>query len=77
MADFGSQAVNQGIDASDLPPQEKSEVKVQVERVAKAFRDGHISSEQAGTIMQKLFQSPLMPSLLVAAVDKHYFDRRD
>ena len=74
-ADFGSQAVNQGIDSSDLPPQEKGEVKVQVERVATAIRDGRISMEQAGTIMQKVMESPLMPSLVVAAVDKHYFER--
>lgn len=74
-ADFGSQAVNQGIDTSDLPPQEKGEVKVQVERVATAFRDGRISMEQAGTIMQKVMESPLMPSLVVAAVDKQYLER--
>ena len=39
-ADFGSQAIDQGIDASDLPPQEKAEVKAQVDRVAKEFREG-------------------------------------
>ena len=42
-ADFGSQAVSHAIDTSDLPPQEKGEVKVQVERVAKSLRDGQIS----------------------------------
>ncbi len=74
-ADFGSQAVNQAIDASDLPPQEKGEVKVQVERMAKALREGQISGEQAGTILQKVFESPLMPALVVAAIDKHYIER--
>ena len=74
-ADFGSQAVNQAIDASDLPPQEKGEVKVQVERVAKALRDGRISLQQAGMILQKVFESPLMPALVVAAIDKHYIER--
>src|SRR4051812_15398188 len=35
VADAGSQVINEGIDSSDLPPQEKAEVKVQVERIAK------------------------------------------
>jgi hypothetical protein len=74
-ADLGSQAINQGVDASDLPPQEKVEVKQQADRVDKAFRDGRISMQQAGTIVQKVMQSPLMPILVVGAVDKHYFER--
>lgn len=74
-ADVGSQAVNQVIDSSELPPQEKVEVKAQVERVAKGFRNGEISSKQAAAIMEKLTKSPLMPSLVVAAVEKTYFDR--
>src|SRR6476469_10065818 len=61
IADFGGQAINQGIDSSDLPPQEKVEVKIQVDRVAKAFRDGQISNEQASAIVKKLIDSPLMP----------------
>jgi hypothetical protein len=74
IADFGGQAINQGIDSSDLPPQEKVEVKVQVDRVAKAFRDGQISNEQASAIVKKLIDSPLMPSFVVMAVERNYFD---
>src|SRR5712675_3344593 len=62
VSDFGSQAINQGIDSSDLPPQEKIEVKVQLARVAKAFRQGQTSNEQASAIVKKLMESPLMPS---------------
>jgi len=75
VADFGSMAVNEGIQASDLPPQEKAEIKVQVERVGNAFRDGSITVEQAGRIMQKVMESPLMPSLVVGVVDKQYLAR--
>ena len=74
-AGVGSQVINQGIDSSDLPPQEKVEVKVQVERVAKAFREGQISNEQASAIFKKLMESPLMPSFVVMAVERKYFDR--
>jgi hypothetical protein len=68
------QVINQGIDESDLPPQEKVEVKAQAERVTKAFRSGEISLDQTMAIVEKLTKSPLMPSLIVLAVDKQYFD---
>jgi hypothetical protein len=74
-AGIGSQVVNQGIDASDLPAKEKVEVKEQVERVANAFRQGQISNEQAARIIRQVVESPLMPMIVVMAVDKHYFDR--
>jgi len=74
-ADLGLQVLNQGIDTSDLPAAEKDEVKVQVKRIATGFRDGKISAEQLGTIVQKLAQSPLMPTFVVMAVDKQYFNR--
>jgi hypothetical protein len=75
VSDIGSQAINQGIDSSDLPPQEKVEVKVQVERVTKAFREGQISVEQSQAIFENLMKSPLMPTFVVMAVERHYFDR--
>jgi hypothetical protein len=73
-ADIGMQAFDQSIESANLPPQEKAEVKAQVERVEKAFREGQITNKQAFAIIDKLMKSPLMPSLLVAAVDKQYFD---
>jgi hypothetical protein len=75
VADFGLEAINQGIDASDLPPQEKIEVKAQAERVTKAFGKGEISLEQTMAIIEKLTKSPLMPSLIVMAIDKQYFEK--
>jgi hypothetical protein len=75
VADFGSQIFDQTIDSAEMAPQEKQEVKVQVERVKKAFQDEQISWGQLGTIMEKLAKSPLMPSLVVGAVEKQYFAR--
>jgi hypothetical protein len=75
VADFGSQAIDQELDKSDLPPQEKVEVKVQVERVAKAIREDQISMGQAQAIVDKLMKSPLMPSIVVMAVERQYFDQ--
>lgn len=75
VAEVGSEAVNQMVDASGLPAQEKVEVREQVDRVAKAFREGKISNEQAVRIFQKVTESPLMPMVVVIGIDKGYLDR--
>jgi hypothetical protein len=72
-AGVGAQVINQGIDSSDLPPQEKVEVKVEVDRVAKGIAEGQISNEQAMAIFEKLGKSPLMPLFVVMAVERKYF----
>jgi hypothetical protein len=74
-ADIGTQAVSQAVDSSDLPPQEKGEVKAQADRIAQALRAGQISAQQAGEIIQKVFESPLMPTIIVGAIDQHYLQR--
>ena len=74
-ADFGSMAMNKAIDDSTMPPQEKAEVKAQVERVATALRDGKIGAAQAGEIFTGVMESPLMPTLVVAAIGQHYFEQ--
>jgi hypothetical protein len=74
-ADFGTKAVNLQIDASDLPPQEKIEIKEQVERVATEFKAGRISMEEGKRIAENLMRSPLMPMMTVAAIDAIYLDK--
>lgn len=74
-ADLGSQIVNQAIDQSDFPPQEKAELKEQVARVAEGVRNRNISAHQAGQIFQRIVESPLMPIIVVTAVEKQYLDR--
>lgn len=74
-AGVGSQVINQMVDSSDLPPQEKVEVKAQVDRLGRAFGEGQISNEQFSAIAKKLVESPLMPSIVVMAVERKYFDR--
>jgi len=75
VADVSMQAINQGIDDSDLAPQEKIKVKAQVERVTKAFANNEITVQQTMNILKKLTESPLMSSLIVTAVDKKYLDK--
>jgi len=75
VADAGSQMLEQGIQSLDLPPQEKIEVKVQVDRVVKGFRDGTVTTDHIGRVVEQVFQSSLMPALVVAVIDKQYFEQ--
>lgn len=72
-ASFATEGIRQGIEAAQLPAQEQQEIMAQVDRVATAFRDQTISNEQLGKLLEKLVQSPLMGSMMVAAVEQHYF----
>ena len=74
-SDFGSAAIKQVIDTSELPPQQRQAIGEQVDRVAEAFRSGRLSMDQMGSIMEKLAKSPLMTSLIVNAAGKKYLAR--
>jgi hypothetical protein len=68
-------AVKQEIDASDLPVEEKAEVKVEVDRAADLYRDGRMSQQQATLLLEKLMSSPLMTAIVTTAAEKKYLDR--
>ena len=74
-ADFGSFVVNSAIDQTELPAQEKEEIKVQVARVTDAVREGSLSDQQLETIMKGLIDSPLMSVIMVMGLEKKYFDK--
>ena len=59
---------------SQLPPQEKQEIKIEVDRLIDAFREGRLSGEQVGLIFEKLGESPLLTMIMVSTVDRHYFE---
>lgn len=74
-ADFGSQVVKESLDQTDLPEAEKAEIGVEVDRLARAFREGKISTERAAALVQNLAASPLATSIIVSVVDSKYLDR--
>jgi hypothetical protein len=74
-ADGLSQVIEQGIDASQLPAEEKRELKIQGKRITEALRDGKLSGEQAVAMVEKLIHSPLMPAFVVLAADKQYLEK--
>lgn len=63
------------LEASDLPAQEQLEVKEQLTRVTDAFREGRISGDQFGQILQQLAESPLMASLIVTVAETKYLSK--
>jgi hypothetical protein len=70
-----SQVVKQGIEASDLPAEEKQQINAEVDRVVVAFREGRLSNEQAAELMEKFVDSPLMTTVMAAAAEKNYIDK--
>jgi hypothetical protein len=67
-----TQAVNQAIDSSELPPEEKNQIKVEVDRFFVDFREGRVSMEQFGKLAQEFAESPLMTTFVAAAIDTKY-----
>jgi len=75
MATGTADMINQGIDSSNLPPEEKKQLKTEVQRVTDAFRKGQISLEQLVKILESLSKSPLMALIIVSSVEIHYLDK--
>src|SRR5262245_38527830 len=72
-ATAATEGIRQGIAGSQLPAQEQQEIMVQVDRVAKAFREKAISGEHLGKLAERLVQSPLMSLMVTSTIEQHYF----
>jgi hypothetical protein len=70
---FGTAVIQQGVEASQLPAEEKQQIMVQVERVAQAFRENTISQKQLENLAHKLVESPLMSLMVASTIDQQYF----
>jgi hypothetical protein len=75
VATGATEGMNQMIEATDLPAQEKQEIKVEVQRLADAFREGKVSGEQVGQIVEEILESPLFTLFVVSALEKQYLER--
>ena len=74
-AEFMGEGENQMIDRSDLPAQEKAEIKVEIARLVDAFRDGRMSWRQAGELIEKITESPLLAMMIASAADQQYIGK--
>jgi hypothetical protein len=69
-----SAGIKQGIDESDLPAEEKAQIKVEVDRGVELFRDGRMSGQQAALLVEKVMNSPLMTAIVTTAAEKNYLE---
>jgi uncharacterized membrane protein len=70
-----SEAVKLEINETELSPQEKAQVKTEIERVRQAAEDGQLSTEQAIQLMEVAMESPLINVLAVSAADQQLIDK--
>ena len=73
-ADMGADVLNEVVDQSEMPDEEKAEVKVEITRLADAFGEGQISGEQLATAIEQLVESPLFTSIIVSSVEHKYLE---
>ena len=72
VANFMESQANELIDSSDLPDGQKQEMKQQISRVAKGYRDGEVSLEQVGQIGEKLAKSPAFTAIPIEVARSKY-----
>jgi hypothetical protein len=70
-----TEAIDQMVETMDLPADERREMRAEVERVADAFRDGRLTQQQMGRIVQELVHSPLLSLFVASAVEKQYLEK--
>jgi hypothetical protein len=68
----GSEMIKEGINATELPDQEKAELAVEVDRVAEAVRAGDLTPDQIEMIFNEIIESPLMTTLAASAIESKY-----
>lgn len=67
--------LEQTLDESTLPEDEKLEIQVQVQRVVEAFEDRRLTQAQIDQLIARIAQSPLSASMIAFTIEKKYFDR--
>jgi hypothetical protein len=72
IADF---FIQESLNASNLPAEEKQEIREELKRPLDALKAGELSVEQIEQLGNVLIESPLLPSLAVTVVETQYFLR--
>jgi nucleotide-binding universal stress UspA family protein len=74
-ASFGEWLIDHSLAASNLPDQEQDEIRVELARPFAGIRDGSLSADQIGELVETFAESPLIPSLALTVIETHYFDQ--
>lgn len=60
------------VEQSELEAEDKKEVVAQVDRVVDAYKQGKITMEDLGKVMEELAKSPLLPLAMIYGVEEKY-----
>jgi len=71
---LGRTMVNEVLDETELPAEEKTEILEQAQRVITAFEEGSLTSAQTEDLSNQLAVSPLSAPLIAFVIEKKYFD---
>lgn len=66
--------LEQTLDDTSLPEEEKAEIQEQVDRVVTAFEEGRLTEAQIELLMNELAESPLAATVVAYSIEKKYFD---
>lgn len=69
---FGSAALKQTIEQTELPVEERDEINTQIDRIAEAFRAGQLDGVALERLMKSLVDSPLLTMIAASAIEKKY-----
>lgn len=69
---IGADALKEGINATELPEQEKADIEVQIDRLAVELREGRLTGRQMQFIVEQVAESPLMTIIVASAIEKKY-----
>lgn len=67
-------ALEQALDDTSLPDEEKVQIQEQVDRVVTAFEEGQLTEAQVELLVNELAESPLAASVVAYSIEKKYFD---
>lgn len=71
-ADAMHQVVQDAVEQSELPVEQKEGIMAEVGTLRDDFKSGKLSLQDAGRVMQELMRGPLVPVMLVSSIqDRH------
>jgi ABC-type transporter MlaC component len=62
------------VNDSSIPQEQKTSINQRVDQVVKDWKDGKVSMEQLGEVIEAIAQSPVMPLAMVGLADRQYVE---
>ena len=75
VTDVAVKAINEGIEDSDLPAEEKVAIKAEIQQIGDDFKGGKITLEQMGAMIEGIAQGPIGPYIMCRVLEISYLER--